>query len=100
MLHVECTLPPSGARTRRTPQRRPSTHDDIDRAFWKFLAETALIEFRDKGALQFIAFGEKGEREGEAGVPEDFRVLSPSDHRARAHHGRKIAPDERIAGKV
>lgn len=36
-----------------------STHDDIDRTLGKLLAKTTLIEFRDKCALQFIAFVEK-----------------------------------------
>src|SRR6202022_172092 len=79
-------------------RRHASTHDDIYRALRQLLAKTALIEFRDECAFQFIAFVEKGQSERKAGVAENFRILGPSDHRSRAHHGRKISSDERVAG--
>src|SRR3984893_18829604 len=37
-------------------RRHASTHDDIYRALRQLLAKTALIEFRDECAFQFVAF--------------------------------------------
>ena len=56
----------------------------VHRRFRQLLAEAALIEFGHQRPLQLVAFVEEGEPEGEADIVEDFGVLGPGDHRARA----------------
>src|SRR4028118_2360035 len=69
-------------------------------AFRQVLAEDPLVIFGDQRPFGLVALVEEGEAEGEADVVEDERVLSPADHRPRAHHGRDVAVDEALARQV
>ena len=81
-------------------RRFVSDQRHVDRGFRQFLPEAALIEFRHQRPLQLVAFVDEGEPEGEADVAEDFGILRPGDHRARAHDGGDVAVHEGVAGEV
>src|SRR5579864_9448603 len=72
----------------------------VDRRFCQFCIEAALIEFGHQRPLQFVAFVEEGDAEGETDIAEDVGVPGPGDHRARAHHGRQIAIGEGVACEI
>src|SRR6476646_11687135 len=60
----------------------PLRHQHLRRTLRKLFTEGALVEFRDRCPLQFVARVEEGKAEGETDVAEDLRVLRQSHHRA------------------
>src|SRR5580704_13677546 len=77
-----------------------SAQRHIDRALGQFLTKAALIEFGDQRPLQLVAFVDEGQPESKADIAEDFGVLGPDDHRARAHHRRDVAVHEGVAREI
>src|SRR5271168_1271872 len=81
-------------------RRRVSAQRHVHRALRQFLAEAALVELGDQRTLKLVALVDEGQPEGKADIAEDFGVLRPDDHRARAHDGRDIAVHEGVAREV
>src|SRR5258708_17144779 len=72
----------------------------VDAGLGQFSAETALVVFRHRRPLHLVAFVEEGQPETKGEIVEDLRVLGPSNHGARRHHGRDIAVYEAGTGQI
>src|SRR5262249_15364408 len=93
----------AGPRTRSTltsAMAIRSAERHVDGALRQLDPKAALIELGHDRPLELVAFVKEGHPEREADVAENFGVLGPDDHGARAHDGRDVAVHESVAGQV